>query len=45
MPTMEMGDMGSPKLKILVVLVLAGLFNLGYWYRLDASVEGDRGAR
>lgn len=35
MPTMEMGDMGSPKLKILVVLVMAGLLNLGYWYRLD----------
>jgi Tfp pilus assembly protein PilN len=35
MPTMEMGDMGSPKLKILVVLVVVGLFNLGYWYRLD----------
>ncbi len=35
MPTMEMGDMGSPKLKVLVVLVLAGLLNLGYWYRLD----------
>jgi Tfp pilus assembly protein PilN len=37
MPTMEMGDMGSPKLKILAVLVVAGLFNLGYWYRLDAQ--------
>lgn len=35
MPTMEMGDMGSPKLKILAVLVVVGLFNLGYWYRLD----------
>lgn len=35
MPTMEMGDMGSPKLKILVVMVLAGLINLGYWYHLD----------
>src|SRR5271169_6821474 len=35
MPTMEMGDMGSPKLKVLVVLVVAGLFNMGYWYRLD----------
>jgi Tfp pilus assembly protein PilN len=35
MPSMEMGDMGSPKLKVLVVLVLAGLFNMGYWYRLD----------
>ncbi len=35
MPSMEMGDMGSPKLKVLVVLVVAGLINLGYWYRLD----------
>jgi Tfp pilus assembly protein PilN len=35
MPTMEMGDMGSPKLKVLVVLLLAGLLNFGYWYRLD----------
>jgi len=35
MPAMEMGDMGSPKLKVLVVLVLVGLFNLGYWYRLN----------
>ena len=35
MPSMEMGDMGSPKLKVLAGLVVAGLFNLGYWYRLD----------
>jgi Tfp pilus assembly protein PilN len=35
MPTMELGDMGSPKLKVLVVVILAGLLNLGYWYRLD----------
>ena len=35
MPTMEMGDMGSPKLKVLVVVIMAGLLNLGYWYRLD----------
>ena len=35
MPNIEMGDMGSPKLKILVVLVAVGLCNLGYWYRLD----------
>jgi Tfp pilus assembly protein PilN len=40
MPTMEMGDMGSPKLKILAVLVIAGLFNLGYWYRLDSQSKG-----
>jgi Tfp pilus assembly protein PilN len=35
MPSIEMGDKGSPKLKVLVVVVLAGLINLGYWYRLD----------
>ena len=35
MPAMEMGDMGSPKLKILAVMVVVGLVNLGYWYRLD----------
>jgi len=39
MPSMEMGDMGSPKLKVLVVLVAAGLFNLGYWYRLDHQAK------
>ena len=39
MPTMEMGDMGSPKLKILAVVVAAGLFNLGYWYRLDHQAQ------
>ena len=35
MPSMEMGDMGSPKLKVMVVLLLAGTLNFGYWYRLD----------
>ncbi len=35
LPSMEMGDMGSPKLKVLVVLVVAGALNFGYWYRLD----------
>jgi len=39
MPTMEMGDMGSPKLKVLIVIVLAGLFNMGYWYRLDHQAK------
>jgi Tfp pilus assembly protein PilN len=35
MPTMEMGDMGSPTLKILAVVVVVGALNFGYWYRLD----------
>ena len=39
MPTMEMGDMGSPKLKVLVVLALAGLLNYGYWFRLDRQAK------
>ena len=39
MPTMEMGDMGSPKLKVLVVLIVAGALNFGYWYRLDRQAK------
>lgn len=39
MPTMEMGDMGSPRLKILAVVVLAGVLNFGYWYRLDRQEQ------
>jgi len=35
LPAIEMGDMGSPRLKLLIVLVLTGLLNFGYWYRLD----------
>jgi Tfp pilus assembly protein PilN len=35
MPTMELGNMGSPTLKVLLVVIVAGLINLGYWYRLD----------
>jgi type IV pilus assembly protein PilN len=34
-PVMEVGDVGSPKMKVLVVLALAATLNLGYWYRLD----------
>jgi Tfp pilus assembly protein PilN len=37
LPTMEMGDMGSPKLKVLIVVVLVGLLNYGYWHRLDTQ--------
>jgi Tfp pilus assembly protein PilN len=35
MPKMEMGDFGSPKLAVLVVLLVTGALNFGYWYRLD----------
>jgi len=29
------GRHGSPKLKVLVIVVIVGLVNLGYWSRLD----------
>lgn len=35
LPAMEMGDMGSPRLKVLVAVVLTGLLNYGYWHRLE----------
>jgi Tfp pilus assembly protein PilN len=39
MPAMEMGDMGSPRLKLLAILVVTGLLNFGYWYRLDRQEQ------
>lgn len=33
--TLEMGEPGSPKIKILIVLLLAASLNGLYWYRLD----------
>jgi Tfp pilus assembly protein PilN len=34
-PTIEFGEIGSPKIKVLVTLALAVAFNAGYWYYLD----------
>src|SRR4029077_4736057 len=31
----EMGDMGSPKLKVLIVIAIVALGNWAYWYRID----------
>ena len=39
LPAMEMGDMGSPRLKLLAILVVTGLLNFGYWYRLDRQEQ------
>ena len=36
---MEMGEVGSPKLKVVLVVVLAGALNLVYWYRLDKEKQ------
>jgi type IV pilus assembly protein PilN len=32
---MEMGEAGSPKFKLLIVLALVGGLNFAYWYNLD----------
>jgi Tfp pilus assembly protein PilN len=32
---MEVGDAGSLKMKVLVVVALVAVFNFAYWYRLD----------
>ncbi len=36
---MEMGEVGSPKMKVLIVLSLAALLNLGYWYQLNKQKQ------
>jgi hypothetical protein len=36
MPSMEVGDVGSPRLKVLIAFGLAAAFNLYTWYHLDA---------
>ncbi len=35
--TMEVGDVGSPRVKILVVAALVGGLNYGYWHQLDVK--------
>jgi type IV pilus assembly protein PilN len=39
MPTFEVGDAGSPKMKVLVGVVIAAVLNLGYWYQLDKQKQ------
>jgi type IV pilus assembly protein PilN len=36
-PVMEVGDVGSPRVKALIVLALAGALNYGYWHQLDVQ--------
>ncbi len=38
-PAIEFGEVGSPKVKVLVALMLAVAFNAGYWYRLDHQAQ------
>jgi len=37
MPTIEVGSLGSPLIKVVAVLGLAAVLNGGYWFRLDAQ--------
>lgn len=35
MPSVDMGEVGSPLLKVVVCLLLAGVLNGAYWFQLD----------
>ena len=35
MPSVDMGEVGSPLLKVIVCLLLAGVLNGAYWMQLD----------
>jgi|SRR5690349_3419746 len=37
---MEVGDVSSPKMKVLLVLAILIAGNFGYWYRLDKQKQG-----
>jgi type IV pilus assembly protein PilN len=37
LPSIEVGNVGSPLVKAAAVLGLAAVLNVGYWYRLDAQ--------
>ena len=37
--TMEVGDVGTPRVKVLVILVVALLINAGWWYQLDKQKQ------
>src|SRR5262249_9254226 len=39
MPTFEVGNLGTPMLKVAVALIVAGVVNFGYWYQLDKQKQ------
>ncbi len=39
MPTMEVGNVGSPMVIVLAVLIVAGAVNYGYYYKLDKEAK------
>jgi Tfp pilus assembly protein PilN len=38
-PTIEIGEVGSPKVKVLVAVMVVVALNGGYWYRLDRQSQ------
>src|SRR5215469_1017806 len=36
---MDVGDVGSPRMKVAVAAALLVVFNLGYWYKLDRQKQ------
>src|SRR2546428_3875254 len=38
---MDMGDVGSPAMKVAVAAAPLGVFNLGYWYKLDPEKQSN----
>jgi Tfp pilus assembly protein PilN len=39
MPSMDVGNVGSPLVKVLAVLIIAGAVNYGYYYKLDKEAK------
>jgi|SRR5580704_1216281 type IV pilus assembly protein PilN len=39
MPSMDVGNVGSPLVKVLAVVILAGTLNYGYYYKLDKEAK------
>jgi type IV pilus assembly protein PilN len=37
MPSIEVGSVGTPLVKVAAIFGLAAVLNVGYWYRLDAQ--------
>ncbi|HTF43292.1 MAG TPA: PilN domain-containing protein [Terriglobales bacterium] len=39
MPSMDVGNVGSPLVKVLAVLIIAGVVNYSYYYKLDKETK------
>ena len=39
LPAIEIGSMGSPMVKVLIMVIITALLNYGYWHRLDRQAK------